>query len=345
MEKILDEVQKQQFLDLVENAQRVVVCPHVNPDGDAVGSSLAIMHWLRKQGKCAHVVVPNAFPEFLQWLPGADEVIIYARNADEAKERLQQADLVVIADMNSPSRLGAMEEMVLAVEAPRIMIDHHMDPSAFCQLVISQPQMCATAEVWCHVLSQLSQIEHLSYDEAVCLYTAMMCDTGAFTYASNRPVVYECIGLLMACGIDKDKIYRNVFYTASAARLRLQGYLLYVNMQLLNGYHTSIMTLTREERKRFGIKNGDTEGFVNIPLQIMGMRLSVFLTEDTEHPGIVKVSLRSVDDFPCNLMAEEFFNGGGHKNASGGRIQCTMDEAVECVKQAVNKYRKWLKDV
>lgn len=344
MEKILDEVQKQQFLDLVENAQRVVVCPHVNPDGDAVGSTLAIMHWLRRQGKDACVLVPNSFPDFLQWLPGANEIVNYTREAEIAKERIAKADLFLITDLNSSSRLGALEEHIVANSAAKIMIDHHMDPSDFCQLVVSRPEMCATAEVWCHVLAQLNETKDISHDEAVCLYTAMMCDTGAFTYASNRPVVYECIGMLLACGIDKDKIYRNVYYTASAARLRLQGYLLYVNMQLLNGYHTSVMTLTREERKRFGIKNGDTEGFVNIPLQIMGMRLSVFLTEDTEHPGIVKVSLRSVDDFPCNLMAEEFFNGGGHKNASGGRIQCTMDEAVERVKQAVNKYKKWLKD-
>ena len=342
MEKVLDVAQTEQFQRLVEAAHRVVVCPHVNPDGDAIGSSLAIMHYFRRHGKECKVVVPNAFPDFLRWMPGADEIIVCSRQEAEAWDALSEADLVFIADLNSPSRLMALEPLVNQCTAPRIMIDHHMYPSDFCDLVVSHPEMCATAEVWCHLIHQTEGFFQLSYNEAVCLYTAMMCDTGAFTYASNRPVVYECISLLLACGIDKDKIYRNVFFTASAARLRLQGYLLYVNMQLLNGYHTSIMTLTRAERKRFNIKNGDTEGFVNIPLQIMGMRLSVFLAEDTEQPGIVKVSLRSVDDFPCNQMAEEFFNGGGHKNASGGRIQCTMEEAVERVKQAVNKYKRLL---
>ena len=203
--------------------------------------------------------------------------------------------------------------------------------------------MCATGEVLCHMLSQSGELDDISQDEATCLYTAMMCDTGAFSFNSNRPVVFEYISRLLARGIDKDQIYRNVYWTATEARLRLQGYLLYVNMKVLYNRHAAIITLTNEERRRFKVKNGDTEGIVNLPLQILGVRLSVFINEDTEHPGTMKLSLRSIGDFPCDQMASRFFGGGGHKNASGGKLQCTMTEATERVRSAIEAYAEMLK--
>jgi len=183
----------------------------------------------------------------------------------------------------------------------------------------------------------------LSTAEATSLYTGMMTDTGAFTYASTRPEIFELISILLSCGIDKDKIYRNVFYTYSPNRMKLMGYLLYVKLEIWKKAHTAVMTFTNAERRRFGVVNGDTEGFVNLPLQICGMKLSIFLREDTEHPCI-RVSLRSVDDFPCNEMAAEFFGGGGHKNAAGGEVWGTMDEALDLAKKAVNKYIDQLKN-
>ena len=343
MEKILSEDALLQFRRLTAEAQHIVICTHVNPDGDAIGSSLAMKKYLAREGKNVEVVVPTSFPDFLKWMPGASEVKVYAKHEEEMSAVIKEADLFLVADFNAPSRLMGMEAAVMANPAPKIMIDHHTDPADFCQVVVARPDMCATAEVWCHLLDQTGELDAISHDEAVCIYTAMMCDTGAFTYASSRPAVYECIGKLLACGIDKDKIYRNVFWTASPARMKLMGYMLYVKMDVLTQMHASIMTLTNSERRLFGIKNGDTEGFVNMPLQIMGMRLSVFLAQDTEHPDVIKVSLRSVDDFPCNEMAARFFNGGGHKNASGGRLQCSMDEAVETVKKAIRAFESLLK--
>jgi phosphoesterase RecJ-like protein len=187
-------------------------------------------------------------------------------------------------------------------------------------------------------------MDYLTEPEAVCLYTGMMTDTGAFTYASSRSVIYECISLLLARGIDKDRIYRNVFWTSTPNRMRLVGYMLYVKMETIPGMNATVMTLTNQERRMLGVKNGDTEGIVNMPLQIQGMRLSVFISEDTEHPGFVKFSLRSVDDFPCNEMSARFFNGGGHKNASGGRLQCSIEEAVELFHRAVREYAPLLKN-
>ena len=330
---------------ILEGGTNVVICTHVNPDGDAIGSSLALKHYLERKGKQATVVVPNVFPDFLTWLPGDDTILIYTKHQEQIRAVLDAADLVIVCDLNQPNRLGGMEEVVMQNSAPRILIDHHLDPNTeFCETIISEPAMCAAGEVICHLLSQNGEIDNISENEAICLYCAMMCDTGAFSFNSNRPVIFEHISHLLARGIDKDQIYRNVFWTASEARLRLQGYLLYVNMKVLHERHTAIMTLTNEERRRFKVKNGDTEGIVNIPLTMLGTRLSIFINEDTEHPGIMKLSLRSVGDFPCDQMASRFFNGGGHKNASGGKLQCSMEEALEKVKAAIEAYADQLKD-
>ena len=343
MENILSEKELKEFRKLLDDCTKVVISAHVGPDGDAIGSALGLANYLRRKGKQVTVAMPNIFPDFLKWMPGADSILIYTRQQEQAKAAIEQADLIIICDLNQPSRLNGLEEHVMASQAPRILIDHHLDPAYFCQLTVSRSEMCATGEVICHLLHQLGELNSISQDEAVCLYAAMMCDTGAFSFNSNRPVIFECISHLLARGIDKDQIYRNVFYTASEGRLRLQGYLLYVNMKVLHNYHTTIITLTNEERRRFNVKNGDTEGLVNIPLQILGMRLSIFINEDTEHPGTMKLSLRSVDDFPCDQMASRFFNGGGHKNASGGKLVCTMEEACETVKKAVETFSEMLK--
>ena len=331
----------------MDNGQynHIVICAHVNPDGDAIGSSLALKHYLERKGKEVTVVVPNIFPDFLKWMPGADSILIYtnAKHQEQIKSAIGKADLIVVCDLNQPNRLAGLEQDVMQSPAPRFLIDHHLDPADFCQVTVSHPEMCATGEVICHLLRQQGELDDISVNEAICLYTAMMCDTGAFSFNSNRAVIYEYISHLLAHGIDKDLIYRNVFWTASEARLRLQGYLLYVNMKMLHDRHTAIITLTNEERRRFKVKNGDTEGIVNMPLQILGLRLSIFINEDTEHPGTMKLSLRSVGDFPCDQMASRFFGGGGHKNASGGKLQCSMPEAIEKVKAAIDSYAEMLK--
>ena len=331
--------------ELIERCTHAVICAHVNPDGDAIGSSLAMKYYLERKGKEATVIIPNIFPDFLKWLPGSDSILINTndKHKEQIKSVIARADLVIVCDLNQPNRLATLEQDIMQSTAPRILIDHHLNPADFCTVTVSEPDMCATGEVICHLLHRYGELDNISHDEATCLYTAMMCDTGAFSFNSNRPIIYEYISHLLARGIDKDQIYRNVFWTASEARLRLQGYLLYVNMKVLHEQHTAIMTLTNEERRRFKIKNGDTEGFVNIPLTVLGMRLSIFINEDTEHPDTMKLSLRSVGEFPCDQMASRFFDGGGHKNASGGRLHCSMPEAIEKVRAAIDHYADMLK--
>ena len=217
--------------ELLDRSKNIVICAHVNPDGDAIGSSLAMKHYFERKGKKATVIVPNVFPDFLKWLPGADDILVHTKQDVQAKAVIEAADLVVVCDLNQSGRLANMEEDILASKAPRILIDHHLDPDMkFCRHIVSEPAMCATGEVICQLLTDMGEMDDISENEAVCLYTAMMCDTGAFSFNSNRPVIYEHISRLLSHGIDKDLIYRNVFWTASEARLRLQGYLLYVNM-------------------------------------------------------------------------------------------------------------------
>lgn len=343
LDNLLSEVDVQHLCTLLDKAHNIIVTCHVSPDGDAMGAVLAFSHFLWRKGKNAQPVVPNIFPDFLKWMPRVERVRIYEKHENEVAPLVAAADLIICLDFNAPDRLQGLQKPVTDSQSPKIMIDHHLDPVDFCDWVVSRQEMSSTCELLYRILVQLEGLDPMTYEEAVCLYTGMMTDTGCFSYNSNRSDIYYIIGRLLTKGIDKDKIYRNVFFNYSAERFRLMGYMLYVKLEYFPEYHASLMTLTREEQKRFSHKKGDTEGFVNIPLQIGKSRLSVFLREDTERHNI-RVSLRSVDDFPCNRMAAEFFNGGGHLNASGGELSCTMDEAVQIVRKALKKYASLLTD-
>ncbi|MBO4612572.1 MAG: DHH family phosphoesterase [Bacteroidaceae bacterium] len=342
---ILSDVQQQTLQQLVDEARNVVVCCHQNPDGDAIGSMAAATLLMRRLGKKATAIMPNRYPDFLAWIPMADEMLAADSQEEQVNKALAEADLVFLLDFNTLSRMAQpLCGKVSGCTAPRVLIDHHLSPDADCQLTISHPEMCSTCEVLLRVMSDMGWTEGLTAPEATAIYTGMMTDTGNFAYASNRPEIYVAISILLQTGIDKDRIYRNVFYTHNEGRFRLLGYLLYVKMEIMNELHTALITLTNEERSRFKVKNGATEGFVNMPLEMEGMRLSIFLREDTEEKGLIRVSTRSLDDFPCNELCAEFFNGGGHKNASGGSLHMTMDEAIEVVHRAVMAYKEKLKD-
>lgn len=342
IESIVSDKQMVELKRLLDEAQKIVLTCHVSPDGDAMGALTAFLSVLKRQNKEVCAITPNLFPDFLKWLPGAEGVSVYEKNEEQLDPVLKDADLFVCLDFNGLSRLSAMETAVRENPAPKIVIDHHPSPEEFAECLISYPQMSSTCELLYRVLTGLYGEEFLSHDEAACLYTGMMTDTGAFTYNSNRSDIYYIVGKLLEKGIDKDKIYRNVFYEYSADRFRLLGYMLYVKMEVLHDYHAVLLSLSREEQKRFSHKKGDTEGFVNLPLQIKGNKLSILLRENTEQDNI-RVSLRSVDDFPCNQMAAEFFHGGGHLNAAGGTLECSLEEAVEVARKAVKKYVNLLK--
>ena len=338
MKNLLNEQELQALRTHIAQSSRILICAHRGPDGDAVGSSLGWAEYLRQQGKQVDIVMPTPFPDFLRWMPGSQDIRFYARHEAEADPVIAQADLIFCLDFNGLQRLQEMQAPVAAAQAKRIIIDHHLDPDrSIAAQVVSFPTRCSTSEIVCRLIIELGGWDELPQKAAVCLYTGMMTDTGGFTYNSNDPEIYEVISMLLTKGIDKDKIYRNVFNVYSEDRMRLTGYILYRKLRFYYNRHASIFALTREEMRRFHFIRGDAEGLVNMPLQVKGMRLSISLREDTER-DVVRVSLRSVDDFPCNRMAEEFFHGGGHLNASGGELPFPLSEAMLTAERAIKAY-------
>ena len=324
-----------------ERADKIVIVTHVSPDGDALGSSLRLMHFLETQEKTVNVIVPNAFPDFLRWMPGAKDIIRYDKYAEFADKLIGEADVICCLDFNALSRIDAMARVVGEAPGRRVLIDHHLHPEDFCRVTISHPEISSTSELVFRLICRMGYFEDITREGAECIYTGMMTDTGGFTYNSNSREIYFIISELLSKGIDKDEIYRKVFNTYSEGRLRLMGYVLYDKMEVFPQFRAALIWLTKEEQGRFQYVKGDTEGFVNIPLQMKGICFSVFLREDTEK-NMIKVSLRSVGAFPCNQVASEFFNGGGHLNASGGEFYGTMEEAIERFKQALVKYEPLL---
>lgn len=337
--RLLTEEQLSGLRQLLDEAQSIVITCHHNPDGDAMGSSLALARYLRAKGKDATVVVPDAYPDFLQWLPEAQESVRFDKHPEKVALLLKMADLVCCLDYNILNRVGDdMEKVMLQSKAKRLQIDHHLGADLKAEMVISKPDMSSTAEMVFHVINELGDYDVIDAKTATCIYCGMMTDTGAFTYNSAQPQVYEVIAKLLAKGINKDKIYRNVFWVSSVSRMRLWGDVLQ-HFVVSDDGRASYFTLSRETLRRYNYIKGDAEGLVNMPLQIRGMKLSISLREDTEKPNLVWVSLRSVDDFPCNKMAAEYFNGGGHLNASGGRLYCSLREAEEVTKRAIRDFK------
>ena len=332
-----------QMDQLISTAQSVLVVCHKSPDGDAIGSSLGMAEYLRQRGKDVTVVVPDQYPDFLHWLPNSEKIVRYDKHPDKCDMLFKISDLIVCLDFNTPSRVEDMEPALVSSPARKILIDHHLKPDVDADLVISQPEASSASELVFRVVWQLGGFPELGKAFAIPVYCGMMTDTGGFTFNSTRPEIFFIIGELLTKHIDKDKIYRNVYHNYSYDRIRLMGYVMYEKLVYLPEYHASYYAITRDEQKRFNFIKGDAEGLVNIPQQIKGLKLSISLREDTEKPNLVWVSLRSVDDFPCNLVAERFFNGGGHLNASGGRLNCSIDEAVEIARQAIVAFADTLK--
>lgn len=341
--ELLSEAEIATLKENIDNSNRIVICCHKSPDGDALGSSLAWAEYLRTQGKEPDIIVPDAYPDFLQWLPGSERIIRYDKHAaDKADEILQKADLIFCLDFNGTNRVDEMKYALEQSPAHKIMIDHHLDPSMDTVLTVSHPQMSSTSELVFRIIWQLGGFEEMSRKCAVCIYCGMMTDTGGFTYNSNQPEIFFIVSQLLTKGIDKDKIYRNVFNNFSPWAIRLRGYLMSQKLNIFNDLHAAYFTISRRDMRDFHFIKGDAEGLVNEPLKIKGMRLSISLREDDRRDNTIWVSLRSVDDFPCNLVASEFFNGGGHLNASGGRLHCTLAEAERVVRRAFAHYEDLL---
>ncbi len=329
------------FASIFTRADKIVLTAHVSPDGDAVGACLALWHLYKGKGKDVNVVLPDECPDTLSWLPGAKDVIVHETSPELSNELIKTADVVCCIDYNAPKRAGSLCEALLETTAVKLMIDHHPKPEEFCSLALSYPEISSTSELVFRLICAMGYWQDMSYESAVCICTGMMTDTGGFAYNSNSPETYFIVGKLLEKGVDKDDIHRRVFSTQTEARTRLAGHMLSSCMTILHDYATAVIILTKDDLKKYPIRKGETEGFVNMPLSIIGIVFSAFLREEKD---MIKVSLRSMGDFPCNAIAESYFNGGGHMNASGGEFYGTMEEAKELLKKALFEYQDKLLD-
>lgn len=330
--KIIDEDLIQEAKSFIEDAENIVITTHVSPDGDAIGSSLAFCIFLRIIGKNANVIVPNDFPGFLKWMPASSDIIVYEKKKNIADELIEQADLIFALDFNSLKRIDNVAISVADSAAKKVIIDHHLDPGNFADLVISYPQFASTSEMIFRIICRMGYFTEITKECAECIYTGMMTDTGGFTYNSNGSEIYVIISELIKKGIDKDAIYDKVYNNYSESRYRLMGYMLYEKMKLYPEYGAAMISLTNEELSKYNFKKGDTEGFVNMPLSIKGIIFSAFFKEEG---GKIKCSFRSQGDVATNLFAAANFNGGGHKNASGGESYQSMEEVIATFEKAL----------
>lgn len=352
------EKQVEKVAQMFERAERVVILTHMSPDGDAMGSSLGMKHQLQSSIP-PRVIVPNAFPSFLQWMPGAEEDLIYEKQAAEADKLLEEADLIILTDFHEPKRIGSLGDKLLQVldETKDIcIIDHHLATidvdatfAAAREVVhLIYPESPSASELVFRLFYQLSTT--LNLEAATCLYTGMMTDTGNFSFNSNYPEMYEIVEQLVAAGVNKDEIYNKVFNQYTADRMRLMGYCLYQKMRIFPEHHTALIYLSRKELYRFNFQSGDAEGLVNLPLQISDVYYSCFMREDKVNPSEVnlangskikvKISLRSQGNRPVNVFAHEVFGGGGHMNASGGEYYGPLSEAVQ---KLLDNYQSYFK--
>ena len=317
---------------IVEPNRRIVILPHVNPDGDAIGSALGMAHILKNSGLQVNVVCVNEYADFFKWMDDHESVTFYSSAPKKVELLLDDSDMLICLDFNHLSRTGKMKELVENYSKSTILIDHHPYPQDFADIIISHPECSSTAELVFHVIRALDFQQYMNKSAAECLFCGIMTDTGSFDYNVSDPQTFQTVGELLKFGIDQDYIHSQVFDNYSADRMRLLGYCLNECMEVFPEYHAAVIYLTKETQAKFNFVKGDSEGFVNYPLSIRGIHFSTLFSEKD---GMVKASFRSKGEFAVNEFASENFNGGGHCNAAGGEVYASLTETLD-------KYRKLL---
>ena len=323
---------------LLSQPKKVVILSHTNPDGDAIGSSLAIAEVLKAQGHTVHCILPNRFPYYLKWMPCSDELIIHAQDKlGVAQSVIEAADVVICADMSSLSRLEALTEIIAAnTTAKRVLIDHHLSPSDEFDLIFSFPESSSTAYLVYEILKAAYGTEVFNQTIATLLYVGMITDTGNFAFSTINAELFRAAADLLETGIDVPTIYNNVYNSFTEGRARLFGYVINRKMKTLLKGTVAYLSLTEEEMRRFWFQQGDSEGFVNYPLSIKKVKMSAMFSE--QQGGFIRVSLRSHGKVDVNTFARRYFNGGGHHNAAGGKSFMSMEDTIAHYIKAVEEY-------
>lgn len=322
-----------------KNSNKIVILSHKNPDGDALGSGLALVQFFKEIGKEPKFILPNEMPVYLNWMPNASEIVTYTSHTEQATELVNQAELIIMVDFNHRSRLDKLAEVVLAAKCPKIMIDHHPYPEQLADNLYSRVSASSTAEMVFEFLTNLNDHNDLSKPVAECLFVGIMTDTGNLSYNSSKPFTFKVVSELLKSGIDKDDITDKVYNNYSQYRLRLLGHALNQRMKVIPEYKTAFIYLSRRDLDNYHFEQGDTEGFVNYPLSIKGIVFSaIFIEKD----GYTKCSFRSKGSFPANLVSSEHFNGGGHRNAAGGEHKGILPTATAKFEEILPQYKSYL---
>jgi phosphoesterase RecJ-like protein len=331
---MLDTYSKQKIREILKEKKPAVVVTHVNPDGDAIGASLALAQFLKKFGLPVQLVIPNEVPEFLKWLPNFDLVHTFNNEAKYCKDLIKNSATLFIVDFNDIGRVGKMKKTILSAKAFKIMIDHHQNPGDICEITISETFRSSAGEMIYVLMNELGELDKLDKDIATSLYVAIMTDTGNFRYASSHSEIFNIAGALVDKKIDKDKIYSLIYDSYSEDRMKLMGYCMSEKLVVLHKYCAAYISITREELNRYNHQIGDTEGFVNIPFSIKGIKVTALLVENKDY---VKISFRSKGSFSVDDFASKYFNGGGHVNAAGGEANISLKEAIALFESKISE--------
>ena len=324
---------------IAEPRQKMVILSHTNPDGDAVGSSIAWATALRRVGHSVTCIVPTKYPYYLDWMTGIRDIVIFKNDAEgRAAKAVAEADVIFCLDFHSLSRLDTLGDMIAAnTTAKRVLIDHHLNPTETFDVMFSHPEASSTSYLVYKLIEALWGAESVTAEQAEVLYVGMMTDTGNFSFSTLTPDLYRSLAVLAATGIDIPQIHNNVYNSFTEGRARLFGYTINRKMKLLRKGAVAHMSLTEEEMRRFWFQQGDSEGFVNYPLTIKKMRMSAIFIE---HKDFIRVSLRSRGAVDVNTFAARYFEGGGHHNAAGGKSFVSMPETIARFEAAVEEYAK-----
>ncbi len=333
-----------QNLDLfkakLDTPQKIVITTHYKPDADALGSSLGMANYLIKKGHHVQVITPSDYPDFLKWMKGNDDVAVYSDEThDWVADQISEADIIITLDFSVLSRINQMGEMVREAKGFKVNVDHHLAPEDFADFRLWNTKAAATCELCYELIVALG--DEALIDEAIanCLYAGIMTDTGGFRHSNTTKNVHEVVAKLIDLGADNSQVAKNIYDKSSLNRLRFLGFALGENLQVIEEYHTAYFALKNKDLAKYNSKTGDTEGLVNYALSIEGITLGALFKETDEG---VKISLRSTGEFPANEIASKFFNGGGHRNAAGGRVFDSLEDTVEKFKSILSEYKDQL---
>jgi len=321
--------------NLFSSSGNILLISHINPDGDAIGSQLALYHYLKAKDKDVHMLTPNYLQEFLKWMDGVDQIKIFIKERKQCRKLIADADLIVMLDFNQPNRLGEAEEYVKESHAFKVIIDHHLDPGDFADLIISVPSKCSTSELVHELICEINESQFINRSYAEALYVGIVTDTGNFEHGAYSSRTFRIVADLLDTGIEKEKILNLIYNNFSSDRIRLQGYALNKRMVVLPEFKTAYISLSKDDLKEYNHVKGDTEGFVNMPLSIKGIHFAALFIEKD---NFIKLSFRSKGCFPSNEFAAQYFSGGGHLNASGGEFFDTLENTIEVFLKALKEY-------